>query len=272
MPLASRSTPPSFATTISGKQKKKVNQDSKSDSIITVPGADRSNADFPVDSHNLIGDGDFEALAESVGGTSLIVVSLNSNDGTYSVEIDLLKEKDYGSVDSVTSDDVLRTETPNLYTDQETINSRTVPVAADNIRIRITDTSGGSTNTVNGSINLHTGGPSSVLNLDNEGAAISPRTESSDHKTGSNVDVNSSTENVSMAVPGRPDSVRVLVTNAGGDFTVTISFDNTSVSFSGGSGTPVDVERAVMSNSTVDVSISDDSGSSNTINYDVLLV
>lgn len=103
-----------------------------------------------------------------------------------------------------------------------------------------------------------------------------PRKEDSDHAgaTGAAIHdgTNPSDESVSLTVPGRPDSVRILVQNATGGYTVTVEFSNTSVSFSGDSTTDVDEERAVMDNTTVDVTISDTSGASNTVDYDVLLV
>lgn len=103
-----------------------------------------------------------------------------------------------------------------------------------------------------------------------------PRKEDSDHAgaTGETLHDGSSASDVteSLDTPGKPDSVRVLVQNADGTFDVTIAFEHTSITQSGGSGSPVDLERAVPAPGTVTVTISDTSAASNAVDYDILVV
>ena len=253
---------PDYASVVAGSEGMPLLQCCDDQKPVFRPGATAANADFQLDGYDLIAEGDRIFNAEDIGGASLIVVSLNSNDGPFSVELDL-KDR---------NDNVVRTYTPSMLSNQEEIESRTVPVAADNIDIRVTDESGLAQNQVDGSINIHSGGPSSVQVLDQTGDAVNPMTEDSSHRTGSDVDVNAATESLSLDVPGRPDSIRVLVTNAAGGFSVEVAFNNTAVTETGGSGTPVDIERTVNSPDTVDVTITDTSGAANTVDYDILLV
>lgn len=111
---------------------------------------------------------------------------------------------------------------------------------------------------------------------DSAGNVIDPREETSDHRTGSAVELDSGsgggdvTED--LTVPGRPELLVVVVQNATGNFSVTVDFDNTQVSLQSGASTDLDTTRRPASNGTVTVTISDDSGSSNTVDYDILLV
>jgi hypothetical protein len=97
-----------------------------------------------------------------------------------------------------------------------------------------------------------------------------------DHRTGSAVELDSAsgggTVTESLNVRGSPDEVRVIVQNATGNYSVDIDFDNTSVSLQDAASTDFEGTQTVYSNVTVDVSISDDSGASNTVDYDILLV
>lgn len=230
--------------------------------VINKPGGRSDETDFSVDEHDLVADGDYEVTADDVGGASLMVVSLESAHGAFSVEIDTMDSDGL----------VYRTLQPRIYTDQLEINSNTVPVPADHLRIRITDASDGAQNVVSGTINIHSGGPNAVLLLERDGSIINPRSENSDHRTANNVDVNAESEVIDLTVPNRPDSVRILVTDAEGTFEVEVEYDNTIVVFDGDVDDPVDVERACMSNETCIVRINDTSGSTNTVNYDVMVV
>ena len=51
-----------------------------------------------------------------------------------------------------------------------------------------------------------------------------------------------------------------------------LQFDNTSLSLQDSASTNLETVQETFSNSTVDVVISDDSGVSNTVDYDILLV
>ena len=93
-----------------------------------------------------------------------------------------------------------------------------------------------------------------------------------DHQTGSNVDVNAATETVSLDVNSQPDEVRIIVQNQTGAFSVDVNFDNTSRVVQDNANAAVDTQEPVVSDTTVDVVISDDSGASNTVDYDILLV
>lgn len=78
------------------------------------------------------------------------------------------------------------------------------------------------------------------------------------------------TEN--LAVPDRPDEVRVIVQNATGAYSVDVAFENTTVSLASSTTSDTEATQAVASNTTVDVTISDDSAASNTVDYDILLI
>lgn len=108
------------------------------------------------------------------------------------------------------------------------------------------------------------------------GTLIDPREETSDHRTGSSVELDSAsgggTVTESMSVMGRPDKVRVIVQNATGNYSVDVQFDNTSVSLQSGASTNLETTQKAFSNTTIDVVISDDSGASNTVDYDLLLI
>lgn len=98
----------------------------------------------------------------------------------------------------------------------------------------------------------------------------------SEHETGSSVELDSgsggSTETISFDVKKSYEEVRVLVQAATGNFSVALNFDNTSIDLQSGASTDLEVTQDIFSNSTVDVVISDDSGASNTVDYDVMLV
>jgi hypothetical protein len=95
---------------------------------------------------------------------------------------------------------------------------------------------------------------------------------SADHATGSALDINASTETVSLDVNKQPDEVRIIVQNQTGAFSVDVNFDNTSRSVQSATDSAVDTQEPVASDTTVEVVISDDSGASNTVDYDILLV
>lgn len=97
-------------------------------------------------------------------------------------------------------------------------------------------------------------------------------TSTSDHATGSGVDVNASTVTESLTVHRQPDEVRIIVQNQAGAFSVDVQFDNTTKSVQSATDAAVDAQVPVASNTTVDVVISDDSGAANTVDYDILLV
>lgn len=76
----------------------------------------------------------------------------------------------------------------------------------------------------------------------------------------------------SLNVRGTPEEVRVIVQSASGNYSVDVNFNNTSVSLQDAASTDLEVSQDVFSNSTVDVVFSDDSGVSNTIDYDIYLL
>lgn len=98
----------------------------------------------------------------------------------------------------------------------------------------------------------------------------------SKHRTGSDVELDSASEGgdvvESLELVGLPREIRVIVQNATGNYSVDVSFDNTSLSLQSGASTNLDVEQPLYTNNTVTVTISDDSGVSNTVDYDILLV
>jgi hypothetical protein len=97
-------------------------------------------------------------------------------------------------------------------------------------------------------------------------------TSESDHRTGAAVDVNANPVTEELDVHSQPDEVRVIVQNATGNFSVDVAFDNTTISVQDGASTDANEQVPVASDQTVTVSISDDSGASNTLDYDLLLV
>lgn len=103
-----------------------------------------------------------------------------------------------------------------------------------------------------------------------------PRKEAADHAGGSGVELNAGAGGgdvtKQLEVPTKPDSVRILVQGAEGGYDAHIDFDNTRITNSGGATSDVDVERSVNSNRTVTVTITDTSGVSNVVDYDILLV
>lgn len=98
----------------------------------------------------------------------------------------------------------------------------------------------------------------------------------SDHATASNHELDSGNGGgdavESLTVMGRPETVKILVQNATGNYSVDVAFDNTSLSLVSASSTNSELTQDVFSNTTVDVTISDDSGASNTVDYDILLI
>lgn len=112
--------------------------------------------------------------------------------------------------------------------------------------------------------------------FDTSGTAVDPREEFSDHAgdTDATLHDGTNTTNVteSMTVPGKPDEIRIFVQNANGAYSVDITFDNTSLSLVSGATADNEVTQTLPTNTTVDVTFSDDSAASNTIDYDILLV
>lgn len=103
-----------------------------------------------------------------------------------------------------------------------------------------------------------------------------PRKEASDHRGASGVELDSASGGGDVVhnldVPDKPDTLRILVQSAEGGYDVHIDFPNTRITNSGTATTDVDVERSVNAHDGITVTITDTSGVSNIVDYDILIV
>lgn len=132
--------------------------------LVMRQGAVAEDANWIIDGHDLAEE-DYIADPESIGGTSLMVLSIGGAEGKADAEFDVSLEIMDGD------DNLIRTVTRDDLQDVREVEAKT-SVRADDLRVRISDASDADENVIYGAINIHTGGASSVTIVDQAGDLI----------------------------------------------------------------------------------------------------
>lgn len=158
---------PDGTATIVGSQGAVVTQDSSTDKQVVVPGATKANRDFDVEGHDLIGTGDYDTGVLDVSGAASINVSIESQEtNAFEVKFELYATDEVTLLRTIDQDDFA-----TLNSGNDGVANISYPVYGDHIKVVITDLSGGP-NTIDGSINFHTGPPGVFSIVGSDGADV----------------------------------------------------------------------------------------------------
>lgn len=127
---------------------------------VVAPGGARQDRNFVLDSHDLGsgGTGDFTSGVVSIGGASSVNIALSSDDSSqFDVELELYNAAGDTKVHTITD-----TEYAGLQAGGQNQVQHSVPVWADRVQVRVTDSSGSNQHRVSGTINVNAASVSAV--------------------------------------------------------------------------------------------------------------